>query len=160
MGKAFGGHLFSLLLGLWVELLSHTVIWLLETVKLFSKVVISFFLTSTREGNGNPLQYSCLENPMDGGAWCAAVHGVATERLQFHFSLSCTGEGNGNPLQCSCLENPREGESHGLQSTGSHRVRHNWSDLAAAAAARFESSDCSFFLSILGTVSVLKSHLF
>ena len=30
----------------------------------------------TREGNGNPLQYSCLENPMDGGAWWAAVHGV------------------------------------------------------------------------------------
>ena len=29
------------------------------------------------EGNGTPLQYSCLENPMDGGAWCAAVHGVA-----------------------------------------------------------------------------------
>ena len=32
---------------------------------------------SPGEGNGNPLQYSCLENPMDGGAWKAAVHGVA-----------------------------------------------------------------------------------
>ena len=32
------------------------------------------------EGNGNPLQYSCLENPMDGGAWWAAVHGVAMSR--------------------------------------------------------------------------------
>ena len=32
---------------------------------------------STGEGNGKPLQYSCLENPMDGGAWWAAVHGVA-----------------------------------------------------------------------------------
>ena len=31
----------------------------------------------SREGNGTPLQYSCLENPMDGGAWWAAVHGVA-----------------------------------------------------------------------------------
>ena len=31
----------------------------------------------TGEGNGTPLQYSCLENPMDGGAWWAAVHGVA-----------------------------------------------------------------------------------
>ena len=66
------------------------------------------------EGNGTPLQYSCLENPMDGGAWWAAVHGVAKSRtrlsdftLTFHFS--CIGEGNGNPLQCSCLENPRDG---------------------------------------------------
>ena len=69
---------------------------------------ISFFLWL----NGTPLQYSCLENPMDGGAWWAAVHGVTksrTEWLHFHFSLACIGEGNGNPLQCSCLENPRDG---------------------------------------------------
>ena len=44
------------------------------------------------EGNGNPLQYSCLENPMDGGAWKAAFHGVAEGRTRlsdftftFHF---------------------------------------------------------------------------
>ena len=55
-----------------------------------------------------------------------------TERLPFHFSLSCTGEGNGNPLQWSCLENPRDGEPGGLPSLGSHRVGHDWSDLAAA----------------------------
>ena len=51
---------------------------------------------------------------MDGEAWWAAVHGVATSRtrlsrLYFHFSLSRIGEGNGNPLQCSCLEDPRDG---------------------------------------------------
>ena len=57
-----------------------------------------------------------------------------TERLHFHFSLSGIGEGNGNPLQCSCLENPRDREPGGLLSMGSHRVRHDWSDLAAAAA--------------------------
>ena len=44
------------------------------------------------------------------------------------------GEGNGNPLQCSCLENPRDGEPGGLPSMGLHRVGHDWSDLAAAAA--------------------------
>ena len=58
-----------------------------------------------------------------------------TERLHFHVSLSCIGEGNGNPLQCSCLENPRDGGPGGLPSMGSHRVGHDWSDLAAAAAA-------------------------
>ena len=57
-----------------------------------------------------------------------------TERPHFHFSLSCIGEGNGNPLQCPCLENPRDGEPGGLPSRGSHRVGHDGSNLAAAAA--------------------------
>ena len=64
------------------------------------------------EGNGTPLQYSCLENTTDGGAWWAAVHDVSKSRTRlsdFDFSLSCIGEGNGNPLQCSCLENPSDG---------------------------------------------------
>ena len=64
---------------------------------------------------------------------------VTTEWLHFHFSLSYIGEGNGNPLQCSCLENPRDGKPGGLLSMGSHRVRHDWSDLAAdLAAVRYE----------------------
>ena len=50
---------------------------------------------------------------MDGGAWWAAVHGVAksqTRLSDFPLTLlSCIGEGNGNPLQCSCLENSRDG---------------------------------------------------
>ena len=58
-----------------------------------------------------------------------------TERLHFRFSLSCIGEGNGNPLQCSCLENPSNGGVGGLPSKGSHRVGHDWGDLAAAAAS-------------------------
>ena len=37
---------------------------------------------SPGEGNGNPLQYSCLENPMDGGTWWATVHGVAKSQTQ------------------------------------------------------------------------------
>ena len=57
-----------------------------------------------------------------------------TEWLHCHFSPSCTGEGNGNPLQCPCLENPGLAEPGGLLSMGSHRVRHDWSDLAAVVA--------------------------
>ena len=89
---------------------------------------------------------SAWKHPMDGGAWWAAVHGVAKsgmiEWLHFHFSFSCTGKGNGNPLQCSCLENPRDGEPGGLPSMGSHRVGHYWSDLAVAVAV--ERTGCVY----------------
>ena len=43
---------------------------------------LQFSQVSFREGTGNPLQYSCLENPMDGGAWQAAVRGVAKSRTR------------------------------------------------------------------------------
>ena len=76
----------------------------------------NFVVLFEGEGNGTPLQYSCPENPMDGGAWYVAVRGVTKSQTQlsdftFTFSLSCIGEGNGNPLQCSCLENPMDGET-------------------------------------------------
>ena len=66
------------------------------------------------EGNGTPLQYSCLESPMDRGAWWAAVHGATRSQTRlskftFTFHFHALGEGNGNPLQCSCLETPRDG---------------------------------------------------
>ena len=63
---------------------------------------------SAGEGNGYPLQYSCLENLVGCSPW-GREESDMTERLHFHFSLSHIGEGNGNPLQCSCLENPRDG---------------------------------------------------
>ena len=93
----------------------------------------------TGEGNGTPLQYSCLENPMDRGAWWAAVYGVVKSQTQlrdftFTFHFSCIGEGNGNPLQCLAWRILGTGEPVGLPSMGSHRVGHDWSDLAAAAA--------------------------
>ena len=74
-----------------------------------------------------------------------------TERLPFHFSLSCIGEGNGNPLQCSCLESPRDGESGGLPSMGSHRVGHDWSDLAV--------SGLSYFLLLFSCLSHIQLFL-
>ena len=75
-----------------------------------------FSLSCIGEGNGNPLHRSCLENPRDGGAWWAAVYGVAQsrtrlKRLSSSSSSSSThcGEGKGTPLQYSCLENPMDG---------------------------------------------------
>ena len=58
-----------------------------------------------------------------------------TERLYFHFSLSFIGEGNGNHSSIFAWRIPGTAEPGGLPSMGSHRVGHNWSDLAAAAAA-------------------------
>ena len=54
------------------------------------------------EGNGNPLQYSCLENPVDRGDLWAAVHGVTQSRTRLKRlgMPACIGKGNGNPLQC------------------------------------------------------------
>ena len=54
---------------------------------------------SPREGNGNPLHYSCLENPMDGGAWLATVHGVPkslTQLSNFTFTFYFLGIHSGN----------------------------------------------------------------
>ena len=68
-----------------------------------------------------------------------------TQCLHFHFSLSCIGEGNGNPLQCSCLENPRGIGAWWAAVHGSHRVGHDWNDLAAAAAAE------TYFSGLLST---------
>ena len=93
------------------------------------------------EGDGTPLQYSCLENPMDGGAWWAAVHGVVKSQtwlsdftFTFHFHAlekECSGEPHSSVLAWRI---PGNGEPGGLLSMGSHRVGHDWSDLAAAAA--------------------------
>ena len=65
------------------------------------------FLLTVFASSSNPLQYSCLENAGDRGAWWATVHGVAQSRTRLkQLSMhACIGEGNGNPLQCSCLEN-------------------------------------------------------
>jgi len=70
-------------------------------------------VTSCGEGDGTPLQYSCLENPMDGGAWKAAVHGVAKSRTRlsdftFTFHFHALEKEMATQLQCSCLENPRD----------------------------------------------------
>ena len=67
-------------------------------------------LSSVNWDYGNPLQYSCLENPVDRGAWWVAVYEVAQSRTRLkRLSVrACIGEGNGNPLQYSCQQNPRD----------------------------------------------------
>ena len=88
-----------------------------------------------REGNGTPLQYSCLENAMDGAAWWAAVHRVAQSRtwvkwLSMHV---CIGGGYGNPLQYSCLEDPRDG---GAWWAAIYGVAQNWIRLKRLSSSR------------------------
>ena len=93
-------------------------------------------------GNGTPLQYSCLENPMDGGVWWAAVHGVAKGRTglsDFTFTLYFHALEKEMATHSSVLawRIPGTGEPGGLPSMGLHRVGHHWSDLAAAAHTDF-----------------------
>ena len=88
-----------------------------------------------------PLQYSCLENPMDGGAWWATVHGVAKSRTRpsnftFTFHFHALEKEMATHSSVLALRVPGTGEPGGLPSMGSHRVGHDWSDLAAVAAAR------------------------
>ena len=78
---------------------------------------------------------------MDGGAWWAAVHGVAKSRtwlsdftFTFHFHVLEKEMATYSSILAWRI--PGTGEPDGLPSMGSHRVRHNWSDLAAAAAAK------------------------
>ena len=82
------------------------------------------------EGNGHPLQYSCLENPMDRGAWWAAVHGVAkcwTRLSDFTFTFPFHALEKEMATHSSVLawRIPGTGEPGGLPSMGSQRVRHD-----------------------------------
>ena len=85
---------------------------------------------SPGEGNGNPLQCSCLENPRDGGAWWAAIHGVAKSRTQlsnftFTFHVPVLEKEMATHSRVLAWRIPGTGEPGGLPSMGSHRVRHD-----------------------------------
>ena len=82
------------------------------------------------EGNGIPLQYSCLENSMDGGAWWAAVHGVTKSRTRlsdftFTFHFHALEKEMATHSSVLAWRTPGRGEPGGLPSTGSHRVGHD-----------------------------------
>ena len=82
------------------------------------------------EGNGKPLQYSCLENLMDGGAWWVAVHGVATSRTQlsnfsFTFHFHALEKEMATHSSVLAWRIPGTGEPGGLPSMGLHGVGHD-----------------------------------
>ena len=90
------------------------------TMKLLEKAI----------GEDNPLQYSCLENPMDGGAWWAAVHGVAQSRTRpsdftFTFHFHALEKEMAPPSSVLAWRIPGMAEPGGLPSLGSHRVGHD-----------------------------------
>ena len=112
----------------------------------FAVCVCESLMSNIGEGNGKPLRYSCLENPMDGGAWWATVLGVATSRswlndftLTFHFHTMEKEMATHSSVLAWRI--PGMGEPGGLLSMGSHRVGHDWSDLAAAAAAAMSNME-------------------
>ena len=79
--------------------------------------------------HGTPLQYSCLENPMDGGAWWATVHGVAKSRIglsgfTFSFHLHVLEKEMATYPCVLAWRIPGTGEPGGLPSMGSHRDGH------------------------------------
>ena len=83
-----------------------------------------------REGNGTPLQYSCLGNPMDGGAWWAAVQGVAKSRtglsdFTFTFHFHALEKEMATHSSVLTWRIPWTEEPGGLPSMGSHRVGHD-----------------------------------
>ena len=117
-------------------------------------LIISEQKWSFGEGNGTPLQYSCLENAMDRGASWAAVHGVAksqTRLSDFTFTFHFHALEKEMATHSSVLgwRIPRAGEPGGLLSVGSHRVRYDWSDLAAAAPAQRDTFQVTVFLRTL-----------
>ena len=97
---------------------------------LVSKVFFSVLAGLVGEGNGTPLQYSCLENPMDGGAWKSAVHGVAEGRTRlsdftFTFHLHALEKKMATHSSVLAWRTPGTAGPGGLPSMGSHRLGHD-----------------------------------
>ena len=97
--------------------------FILGTILIVVKLILG-------EGSGTPLQYSCLENPMDGGAWCAAVHGVTKSRTQlsdftFTFHFHALEKEMATHSSVLAWRIPGTGEHGGLRSMGLHRVGHD-----------------------------------
>ena len=114
---------------------------------------------------GTPLQYYCLENPMDGGAWWAAVHGLAkswTRLSDFTFTFHFHALEKEMATHSSVLpwRIPGTGEPAGLLSMGLHRVGQDWSDLAAVAAAFKILKIKNLFMFKVGMRQIHEFHIY
>ena len=91
------------------------------------KIVVLKSPSIIGEGDGTPLQYSCLENPMDGGAWLAAVAKSRTRLRDFTLTFHVHALEKEMATHSSVLawRIPGMGEPGGLPSMGSHRVGHD-----------------------------------
>ena len=122
---------------LWLFLLMYN--WILYLFQVYGKMIQWYMCIYIGEDNGTPLQYSCLENPMDRRAWWAAVHGAAKSRTRlsdfsFTFHFYALEKEMATHSSVLAWRIPGTGEPGGLPSMGLHRVGHGWSDLAAAAS--------------------------
>ena len=100
------------------------------TDRSFLNLIKVIYEKPSGEGNGTPLQYSCLENPMDGGAWWAPVYGVAQRwtrlsdfTITFHFHALEKAMATHSGVLAWRI--PGTGEPGGLTSMGSRRVGHD-----------------------------------
>ena len=120
-------------LGLLWTMLLWTFIYKFQVVICFQ---FKLSILKYREGNGTPLQYSCLENPMDRGAWKATVHGVTEGRTRlsnftFTFHFHALEKAMATHSRVLAWRIPGTGEPGGLLSMGLHRVGHDWSQLSS-----------------------------
>ena len=114
----------------------------------FSKHEICFFslwfpAMPSGEGNGTPLQYSCLENPMDGGAWWAAVHGVSKSRTRLSDFTVMHWRRKWQPTPVFCLENPRDGRAWwaAVYGVAQSRTRLKWLSSSSSSSSYVFSSE-------------------
>ena len=129
---------------------------------LYDTIIILMLEPYNREGSGSPPQSSRLENPRDGGAWWAAVHGVAKSRTRlsdftFPFHFHALEKDMATHSSVLAWRIPGTGEPSGLPSLGSHRVGHDWSNLAVAAepykgTRRKENYMCIFLMNIIARI--------
>ena len=137
---------------LWLTSLSKTISRYIHVAAndiIFSFLWLSGIFLWKRKWQPTPVFLQ--ENPMDRGAWWAAVHGVAQsqtrlKRLSMH---ACIGEGNGNPLQYSCLQNPRD---RGAWWAAVYGVAQSWTRLKRLSS----SSSSNMFVTYMLT-SVISS---